>query len=230
MKRFWTSAQAAATKGGFRIELDGRQVRTPARSPLIVPTRPLAEAIADEWNSVAGSVDPRAMPLTGLANTAIDRVAPAKAAFAAGLASYGESDLACYRADGPSELLRCQSESWDALLGWARRRFDVEFATTQGIIHIPQPKATIDRLAHAVAALDPFRLAALSSLVTIGGSLVAGLAVIEAAIAADEAWRAVTIDDRWQIEQWGSDAEAEAVIEGRRRDFFAAARFSDLLD
>ena len=119
------------------------------------------------------------MPLTGLANAAVDRVAPDPAAFAAGLARYAEADLACYRAEGPQALVERQSAAWDPLLDWARRRFDVDFRPTSGLVHVPQPPATVDRLGHAVAALDPFRLAGLSPLVTIGGSLVAALAVIE---------------------------------------------------
>ena len=230
MKRFWKEATAAACDGGWSIALDGKPVRTPARAPLIVPTEALARAIADEWNASGEDVDPRAMPLTGLANAAIDRVAPDTQAFAAGLARYAEGDLACYRADSPRELVDRQAQRWDALLGWGRRRFDVDFRTTSGILHVPQPRATIQQLTHAVASLDAFRLAALSPLVTIGGSLVAALALLERSIAADEAWDCVTVDEQWQLEQWGSDAEAEAMLENRRRDFFAAARFLELLD
>ena len=229
MKRFWSSAEAVADEGGWGVRLDERPLRTPGRALLAVPTRALAEAIAGEWAGAAETVDPRAMPLTGLANAAIDRVAPDRAAFAAGLARYAEADLACYRAEGPETLARRQQQSWDGLLGWARRRFDVDFATTTGIVHVAQPRATVERLAHAVAALDAFRLAGLSPLVTIGGSLVAALAVLEGALPADQAWEAVSIDERWQVEKWGSDAEAEAAIASRRRDFLAAARFLDLL-
>jgi chaperone required for assembly of F1-ATPase len=170
------------------------------------------------------------MPLTGLANAGIDRVAPERQAFAQGLARYAEADLACYRAEGPRELVARQDEQWDALLGWARRRFDVDFVTTSGLMHVVQPAATLERLSHAVAALDPFRLAGLSPLVTIGGSLVAALAVLEKAIAPERAWDAVSVDERWQLEQWGSDAEAEKALENRRRDFSAAAKFLELLD
>lgn len=231
MKRFWTQAAAVEGEGGeWRIELDGRPLRTPERARLVVPSRPLAEAIAGEWNSADEAIDPRALPLTGLANAAIDRVGPDKAAFAHGLARYGESDLACYRADGPRALVARQEEHWDRLLSWARRRFDVDFRTTSGIVHVAQPQATVDRLAHAVAALDPFRLAGLSPLVTLGGSLLAGLALLEGAMTAEEAWRAVSIDDQWQLEQWGADPEAEAALDSRRRDFVAAARFLELLD
>ena len=230
MKRFWKEVTVEREEGGWSIRLDGRPVKTPARAPLVVPGEALAEAIADEWRSVGETIDPRAMPLTGLANAAIDRVAPEPRAFAEGLARYAEADLACYRAEGPRELAARQERSWDELLAWARRRYDVDFVTTCGLIHVAQPDPTVERLAHAVAALDPFRLAGLSPLVTVGGSLVAALAVVEKALTPEQAWDAVSIDDRWQLEQWGADAEAEAALENRRRDFFAAGRFVDLLD
>ena len=230
MKRFWKSAGAVEREGGWGVELDGKPVRTPAKEPLAVPTSALAEAIAVEWNSVGDTINPRDLPLTGLANAAIDRVVPDKQAFAAGLARYAEGDLACYRSEGPDALVERQAESWDPLLGWARRRFDVDFRTTSGILHVDQPPATVERLRHAVAALDAFRLAGLSPLVTIGGSLIASLGVLEGALTPDMAWEAVSIDERWQLEQWGTDAEAEAALENRRRDFLAASRFLELLN
>jgi chaperone required for assembly of F1-ATPase len=229
VKRFWENAAAVASGDGFAIELDGRRVKTPARADLLVPTTVLAEAIAAEWNECGEIVDPRAMPLTGLANAAIDRVSVDKDGFAAGIARYGESDLTCYRAEGPDLLVARQSEAWDALLGWARRRYDVDFACISGVMHVPQPEETVRKLVHAVAALDAFRLAALSQLVTIGGSLVAGLAVVDEMMPAEGAWEAVSLDDRWQMEHWGADAEAQAALDARRRDFMAAARFLDLL-
>ena len=230
MKRFWKHARAVAETGGWGVALDGKPLRTPARKPLLVPSKALAEAIAAEWEGVAETVDPRAMQLTGLANAAIDRVAPQPEQFAAGLAQYGESDLACYRADTPRALIERQQKGWDKLLAWARRRFDVDFCTTSGLVHVRQPDATIRRLAYAVESLDSYRLAGLSPLVTIGGSLVAALAVLEHDLSPQEAWEAVTIDERWQAEQWGPDAHAEAALEARRKDFLAAARFLDLLD
>ena len=229
MKRFWKEVAVEADGAGWGIRLDGRPVRTPARAHLVLPTRALADAVADEWRSVDDTVDPRAMPLTGLANAAIDRVAPGREAFAEALARYAEADLACYRADGPSGLIVEQEDQWDPLLAWARRRFDVDFVTTSGLMHVAQPPATVERLSHAVAALDPFRLAGLSPLVTIGGSLIAALAVLEEALTTKQAWTAVSVDERWQLEQWGSDAEAEAALENRRRDFLAASRFLELL-
>lgn len=229
MKRFWKEAVAVADPGGWRIELDARPLRTPARAPLLLPTQALAAEIAREWADSPEQVEPRAMPLTGLANAAVDRVAPDPAAFAASLARYGESDLLAYRADSPQGLVDRQAARWDPLLQWARRRFDVDFAVTTGITFVPQPPHTIARLAHAVAALDAFRLAALSPLVTIGGSLVAALAVLEGEASADDAWAAVSVDDAWQLEKWGSDAEAEAALANRRADFEAGARLLALL-
>jgi chaperone required for assembly of F1-ATPase len=230
VKRFWKDVTVEPEGRGWTINLDGKAVKTPARSPLVLPTPQLAEAIAVEWRSVAGEIDPRAMPLTGLSNAAIDRVAPARQAFAEGLARYAEGDLLCYRAEGPRELIARQEEQWDRLLAWARRRYDVDFTTTSGLMHVAQPQATVERLSHAVAAIDnSFQLAGLSPLVTIGGSLVVALAVLETAIAPEEAWNAVSIDDRWQLEQWGTDAEAEAALDFRRRDFLAAAGFLKLV-
>lgn len=229
MKRFWKLAEAVDAAAGYGIGLDGRPVKTPARAALVVPAKLLAEAIAAEWNERGEDVDPRGMPLTGLANGAIDRIAPDKANYAAGIASYGETDLVCYRAEGPETLVQWQAESWDALLAWARRRYDVDFNCQTGIMHVPQPAETVRKLAHAVAALDAFELAGLSPLVTIGGSLVAGLAVLEEMMPAEAAWEAVSLDDRWQLEQWGDDPEARKALDARRRDFLAAARFLQLL-
>jgi len=230
VKRFWKDARPAPRRGGWAVELDGKPLRTPARAELLLQSRRLADEVAREWAEVDETVDPRAMPLTGLANAALDRVAPDPEAFSATLAAYGETELLCYRTPAPSALVERQAAEWDPLLGWARRRFDVDFRLTDGIAHVPQPEATLTHLGHAVAALDPFRLAALSPLVTIGGSLVAGLAVVEQAVPADAAWRAVSLDERWQLEKWGSDAEAELGLENKGRDFLAAARFLELLD
>jgi chaperone required for assembly of F1-ATPase len=230
VKRFWKSVEVEREGDEWDVRLDGRPVRTPARVPLVVPVEALAEAIAGEWRSVEGAIDPRDMPLTGMANAAIDRVATDRQAFAHGLARYAEADLACYRSSWPPDLAKRQADSWDALLAWARRRYDVDFSTTSGLTHIAQPPATVERLAHAVAALDSFQLAGLSPLVTIGGSLIAGLALLEKAITPEQGWEAVTIDERWQLEQWGTDTEAQTALDNRERDFFAAAQFLELLE
>jgi chaperone required for assembly of F1-ATPase len=229
VRRFYKEAALRPAAGGYEILLDGRPVKSPAKNPLLVPADRLGQAIVGEWSAQGEKIDPRTMPLTGLANAAIDRVAPDPTAFAAALAAYGETDLLCYRAEGPASLVARQQEQWDALLAWARRRFDIDFEIVGGIIHRPQPARTLEQLAKATAARDAFQLAALSPLVTISGSLVIALALTEGAVDLDTAWAAASLDEAWQAEQWGEDAEAAAVLENRRRDFEAAYRFLQLL-
>jgi chaperone required for assembly of F1-ATPase len=229
MKRFYKNAAVSDAGSGFEIRLDDRPVKTPARQPLVVPSARLADAIASEWNAQGEKVDPRSMPFTGLSNAAIDRVGEDPAAFARSLALFGESDLLCYRADKPESLIERQAEQWDPLLVWARRRYDVELEVVSGVIHRPQPPGTVERLGRAVTARTPFQLAALAPLVTISGSLIIALALAEGAIDLDTAWSAASLDETWQLEQWGADAEAEAVLEARRQEFAAGYEFLQLL-
>jgi chaperone required for assembly of F1-ATPase len=227
VKRFWTDVTVDADRA---IRLDDRPVRTPGRAPLALPTPALAEAIASEWRAVGETLDPRLMPLTGLANAAIDRVAPDPQAFAGGLAAYAESDLLYYRAESPAELIAREAAAWDPLLAWARDRYDIHFETVSGVMHRPQPPATLARLTEAVASRAPFALVALQPIVTIGGTLVGALALAEKAIDADTLWTAAIVDESWQAELWGEDAEAVQTRATRRRDFDAAVRFLTLLD
>jgi chaperone required for assembly of F1-ATPase len=229
MKRFYKEVAAIPAENGWDIRLDGRPVKTPARLALTLPNEPLAQAVAEEWRAQGETIQPRSMPLTGLANAAIDRIAPDPTAFSRGLAIYGESDLTCYRADGPEPLVRRQAEAWDPLLAWARGRYDVEFEVTAGVMHRAQPPRTVEQLDRALAARDPFRLAALSPLITISGSALIGLALDECAIDLETAWAAATVDEAWQTQQWGEDAEAAAQMKARRAEFEAAHRLLQLL-
>jgi chaperone required for assembly of F1-ATPase len=226
VKRFYKHAEVGE---GRRILLDGKPVKTPGRQDLALPTDALADAIADEWNAQGERIDPRAMNLTGLANAAIDRIAPDPQSFARGLAAFGESDLLCYRAEGPAPLVALQAEQWDPILAWARHRYDVVFEIVTGITHKAQPAETVARLNAAVAARDSFGLAGLSPLVTISGSLLVALALAGGAIPLDTAWSAATLDDQYQARLWGEDAEAALALANRRRDFEAAACFLALL-
>lgn len=225
MKRFWKEVGVA----DGAVLLDGRPVKTPARAPFVAPTSALADAIAEEWRAVAETIDPRAMPLTGFTNAAIDRVGADPVSFAASLASYAETDLLCYRAENPPQLAEKQAEVWDPMLDWARRRYDVTFIVTAGIVHVAQPKEAVARLSAAVAARTSFELAALSPLVTIGGSLVAALMIAEHAIEADAAFDATHLDEIWQAELWGEDYLATETRVAREDDFLAAARYLSLL-
>jgi chaperone required for assembly of F1-ATPase len=229
MKRFYKQVAIEPHEGGHAIRLDGRPVKTPARADLALLTSALAHAVAAEWDAQGEDIDPRTMPLTGLANAAIDRVAPDPAAFAQGLAAYAETDLLCYRADSPAELVARQADAWDPLIAWAGQRYDVHFKTVEGIIHRAQPDETIRRLAAAIAAYDAFHLAALQPLVTIAGSLVIALAVAEGRIDVEKAFATAHLDELWQVEQWGEDTLATQAREYHRADFKAAARFLALL-
>ena len=225
MKRFYKSVATVAGADGWHIELDGRPVRTPARALLVLPTAALAQAVADEWDAQGDVIAPQAMPFTGLSNAAIDQVAPNQASFAAGIAAYGQSDLLCYRAEAPAELVARQAASWGQLLDWAQSRYDVAFRVTQGIIHVSQPPETLNRLSAVVAAFDPFTLAGLSTLVALSGSLVCGLALVDGDYGTDVIWQAAEIDEAWQVEQWGEDAEAAARSAQRTLDFATARAF-----
>jgi len=228
MKRFWKTVVIDDQRG---IRLDDRPVRTPGRVALALPTDALAQGVADEWRAIGEGeeIDPRAMPLTGLSNAAIDRVGADPALFAAGLAQYGESDLLCYRADSPDDLVARQAAAWDPLLDWARTRYDVHIEVATGILHRAQPDQTLARLSDAIAARDAFELAALSPIVTIGGSLIVALALAERAATAEQLWDAITLDEEYQAERWGRDPLAEAGIAARRRDFGAGVRMLELL-
>lgn len=225
MKRFY----AQVTVADNAVRLDGRPVRTPARAALVLPTFALAQAVAAEWEAQGDAIDPRTMPLTGLANAAIDRVAPDPPAFARPLASYAATDLLCYRAETPAELVAEQAVLWDPLLAWAGDRYDVRFAVTRGIVHVAQAAATTARLGEALQARDAFALAAMQPLVTIGGSLVTALALAEGRIGGSQAFDLTHLDELWQARQWGEDGLALKAREARRRDFLAAARFLALL-
>ena len=225
MKRFYK--EVAVADGA--ILLDGKPVKTPARAALMLPTPALAQAVAAEWRAQGDEIDPRTMRLTGLGNAAIDRVAPDKAAFIRPLAAYAESDLLCYRADVPPELVARQAEAWDPLLDWARRRFDVHFTVTNGIIHAPQPDATVSRLGEALGAYDAFHLAGLAPIITIGGSLVTALALAESEVDPDSAFDLTHLDELWQARRWGEDKLALEARAIRKLDFMAAAELLALL-
>jgi len=225
VKRFYEKVEAADGE----ILLDGRPVRTPLRAPLKLPNIALAEAVAEEWRAQRESIDPWTMPLTGLANAAIDRVSAEPTEYAASLSAYAENELLCYRANEPPELAARQEAVWGPILAWARQRYDVGFTLVAGIMHQPQPPETLKRLGNAILARDAFALAALSPLVTISGSLVIALALAEQALEPNAAFDAAQLDELWQAELWGEDDLATTARAARHSDFLAAARFLELL-
>lgn len=229
-RRFWSRAGVAPAEAGWTLALDGKPVRSPARAALILPTRALAEAVAAEWDAQEGTIRPETMPLTRAANSAIDRVAPQRAAVAGMIAEYGTTDLLCYRAGHPPGLVARQAEAWDPLLAWAATRLGAPMICVSGVMHHPQPPESLARLAAEVTPLDAFRLTALHDLVTLSGSLVLGLAVLAGRIAPAAAWPISRLEEDWQAERWGTDPEAEAAAAEKRAAFLSAARLLSLLE
>lgn len=210
---------------GYEIRLDARQLRTPAKAALVVPTLTMAQAIAAEWRASPAKVDPEMMPMTRAANAAIDKVTPQKAEVAANLASYGGTDLLCYRAGEPEALRARQDAAWDPWLVWAAQELGAPLAAHTGVMHGPQDQNALDRLAGAASAFDAFELAALHDLVAISGSLILGLAVAAGRISAEGAYDVSRIDETWQAEQWGVDEEAEIVVAIKLQSYRNAAAF-----
>ncbi|MBQ2261433.1 MAG: ATPase [Loktanella sp.] len=227
-KRFWQAATAQPCDGGFTVTLDGRAVKTPAKALLVVPTMPMAEAIALEWDAQTGLVDPRTMPVTRSANAAIDKVRTQRDEVIGLLAEYGGSDLLCYRAPAPEGLVARQGQQWDPLLDWAARELDAPLAIGQGVMHIAQPAATLAIFRRELEACDDFALAAVHDLISLSGSLVLALAVTHGHLNATRAWDLSRIDEDWQIAQWGADEEAAAATAVKRDAFLHAERFLHL--
>ncbi len=227
-KRFWKQAEPSVLETGFTVLLDGRNVRTPAKAQLIVPTRALAEAIAEEWQAQKDRVDPGTMPCMRSANAAIDKVAAQHAEVADMLAAYADSDLLCYRAEHPAELVQRQKTSWDPLLDWADDTFWARLLPRAGVIHAAQDPAALEKLAYQVQEMDDFALAAFHDLVSLTGSLVLGLAAIHAVRVPAEIWDLSRIDESWQEEQWGFDEEATQTANRKRGEFLHAVRFYQL--
>ena len=227
-KRFWKAASVVEIDGGFTVELDGRGVKTPAKQPMRVPTKAMAAAIAQEWDAQVDIINPNTMPVTKTANAAIDKVTVQHAEVADMLAAYGDSDLLCYRADAPEELIERQNNIWNLMLDWADEAMGVRLHPRTGVIHAPQDKAAVAALSTRTHALDAYELAAFHDLVSLSGSLILGFAACLDARSADELWTISRLDELWQEEQWGEDEDATALALIKRDAFLHAKRMFDL--
>ncbi|WP_424814124.1 ATP12 family chaperone protein [Roseococcus sp. YIM B11640] len=231
MKRFWDHAKWVEAEGAFTVALDGKPMRLPGGGVLRVPSRDLAEALAEEWQAAGGErggeMSWEDVPLTRLAGTAAERIAPNPAATAAAIAKYAETDLLCYRAEDP-DLAARQAAAWDPWLGWAAREVGARLVSTTGIMPIRQDPASLETLHRAVGALSPMALSALGVLVPVLSSLVLGLAVHRGALTHEEAQRIALIDELFQEERWGLDWEAEERRGKVAGDLAVAARLARL--
>lgn len=224
-RKFWTDVAIDRVDEGWRVMLDGRPIRTPFRSPLHLPTEPLARMVADEWSAQEDQIRPDRMPATRRANSAIDKVIPERRGVVDVIAAYGETDLLCYRAEAPAQLVREQARAWDPVLDWAAREIGARLSVTSGVIPVDQEPGAIGRFRVELDALDPFALTAMHDLVSLTGSLVLGIAVGRDALAPDRAWQLSCLDEDWQISQWGRDDEADAAAAHKRADFLDAVKF-----
>ena len=229
-KRFYKDVAVEEEDGRAAIKLDGKSVRTPGKAPLSVPNKKLAEAIAEEWRAQGDHIDPRTMPLTKLANSAIDGIEGQTEAVVDDIVKHAGTDLLCYRASEPKGLVAEQAKHWDPVIAWAKDALNAPLTLAGGIVHAPQADASLAEIKKRFGEFDAFSLAALHFMTSLTGSALLALAVALKRLTPDEAWAAAHVDEDWQASKWGEDAEAKARRETRRRDFDAAARTLALVD
>jgi chaperone required for assembly of F1-ATPase len=222
-KRFYESVGIEAREDGFSITLDGKPVKTPAKNLLTLPTHEAAELVVAEWGGQGEHIDPATMPITKLANTAIDAVTNSLDEVFAEIVRFAGTDLLCYRADGPKELIDRQSARWDPLLKWVAIAYGARFILVEGVMHQEQPREAVASFARALERYrDPFQLSCLSVVTTLTGSAVLALAFADGAFDLDEVWSLAHLDEDWTIEHWGTDAEAEARRDARYGEYASA--------
>ena len=225
MKRFYKAASIGAVENGFEVLLDGRPVRTPAKAPLLLPVEGLAVEIAAEWNAQEEKIVPGSMPFMSLAATGIDRVAPQRDAVIDQIVAYGGSDLVCYRAEDPEDLVVRQANYWQPLLDWCRERFGAELAVTTGVMPLSQSEEALAALRGGIVVHTDLVLSGLYQLTTGFGSLVISLAVLEGRIGVEKGIEYALLDELFQNGRWGEDKEALDRRNGMAADMKNAARF-----
>jgi chaperone required for assembly of F1-ATPase len=225
MKRRYTSVSIQPRGDAYGIALDGMPLKTPVGAELIVPTLALAEAIAEEWQAQAAQSDRLHLPMTRLVATCIDRVAPRPHAMVAELLRFGESDLLCYRAEGPPDLVLRQEIAWRPLLDWLAEASGVELVVTAGIMPKPQAPDAIARLRQFLQRHDAEALTALAVATPAAGSLVIALALVAGRLTPDQAFAVSQLDETFQIEHWGQDEEAAVRRAGLAADLASVVQF-----
>ncbi|WP_435418400.1 ATP12 family protein [Parerythrobacter aurantius] len=226
MKRFWKTAEPVAVEGGWQVSLDGRPLKTQGNRAQVVPSRDLADLLAGEWSAQGEHVDPLLFPHRDMADYAIDMIASGEDDVVAKLIGFMDTDTLCYRADPDEALYRRQLEMWEPLVTAFEQREGVRVERASGVLHRPQPAATLQALEAKLRTLDPLLLAALFTLTSLSASLVIGLAGLEDEADAGDLWNAANLEEDWQIELWGEDAEATARRTRRLADFTRAMEFA----
>lgn len=232
MKRFYDKVSLAQAQGGWQVTLDTRPIRTQQGRPQIVPSEPLAQALAAEWVGAGETIDPKAFPLRDMADYAIDVVAPSPQAVAGKLLAYGETDTLCYRAEPDEPLFERQEQVWEPLLSAFESREGAVLVRVSGVVHRPQDPKQMERLHARMLEENPFRLAALEAMTSLSASLVIGLSALGEESADEDTarglWQAASLEEEWQAQLWGRDYEAEERRARREADFLAAWRFARL--
>lgn len=227
MKRFYKSVSVAEREGGFDVLLDGRPIKTPLRNSLSLPTRALAEAIAEEWTAQGEEIEPLSMPLNRLANTAIDRGTREREQITADVLRFASSELLCYRAE-EADLAQRQQSAWDPVLAWLAQKHHARLVVTTGMSNIAQPADALLALDQAVKARDDYALTALHAAAAITGSIALALALLEGRLTAAEAFACSQLDESYQAEKWGQDRAAAERAKSLARELEVAARFAAL--
>lgn len=229
-KRFYKDVTVTQVDDGFSVQLDGKPVRTPGKALLAVPTQPAAELLAAEFNAQQETINPVSMPVVRLVNTAIDGVATDLQAVLEDVMRFSGSDLVCYRADSPQELVQRQADAWDPILDWAQATLGARFILGEGIMHVAQPREAVSAVGIWLKQReDAFRLSSIHLMTSLTGSALIALAVEAGAITPDEGWKIAHVDEDWTNEHWGEDAEATARRIARRKDFDAAVALADAI-
>jgi len=227
-RRFYKEVTSGRRDDGVSVKLDGKAVKTPAKCLLLLPSEALGEAIAGEWRAQDENIRPETMPLTRLACTAIDRVSPGRTGVVDQVSAYGATDLLCYRADGPPDLVEMQSDWWQPVLDWVAEEVSAPLVTGSGVVHVTQSEDALAALRCRIDTFSDFELTAVTDLTQIMGSLVLALAVVSGRLSWQQAFDCSQLDEYWQNRQWGEDSEAAARKEALSRDVEAAARFFEL--
>ncbi|MEL7213102.1 MAG: ATP12 family protein [Pseudomonadota bacterium] len=227
-KRFWKETSVQPEGAGFSVRLDGRPIKTPAKTTLVVPSEAMAEAVAREWQAQDEMIDPMSMPVTRSVNAALDKTGPQHAEVADMIAEYGTTDLLCYRADSPAGLVKAQNTAWNPFLDWAETALGARLIPVSGVMFVAQDAGALKALQARVHQLNAFELTAFHDLVSLSGSLILGFAAIEGHTSPDDLWHISRVDEDWQIAQWGEDEEAMEMAETKRQAFLHAYRFYKL--
>lgn len=230
MKRFYKTAEAGTAPGGHVLRLDGKAVKTPLGSPLLMPTAALAAAVAEEWAFQRETVNPETMPLTKLANTLVDKVKGAdRAAMEGQLVEYVKSDLVCYHATHPEKLVKLHKEAWTPLLDWLKEEYGAALEAVSGIQYHQQPEADVDKMKAVLHGLSAEDFLIAQAVTATTGSVIIALAVMEGKLSAEEAYQAACVDEIYQLETWGADAQAQKRLDNIRADLESVIQFRDLL-